>query len=344
MPIASNGEREGHVRNLLISSISIALLGAVACSDEEAPPPPPPPSATGAGAGAGTQPVQPTQPGQPTQAGGQESNFGTISLEPGFVPDPHIVSGTSGGSIQAQTLNSTCRGWVSQTPDHIFQGGGSFDNLRFIVNGGANDLTLVVQKPDGTFACNDDADGRNPIVQGNFGQGPHKIWIGSYNQGVNAQYNLGISELASTTATQVGAPGGGGELASNFGTVSLEPGFVPDPHVVEGTSGGAIQATTWETGCTGWVSQTPDHILNAQGNFDLMRVLVRSSQDTTLVVQKPDGTYLCNDDTEGRNPVIAGSFAPGNYKVWVGSYRQGQNASYKLGFSELASTRTRELR
>lgn len=327
---------------LLISVLSMALTGALACGEDEAPPPPPPTT----GAGAGAQPVQPTQPaqaGQPTQAGNLESNFGTIALNPGFVPDPHIASGTSGGSIQAQTLNSACRGWVSQTPDHIFNAGGQFGNLRFIVNGGANDLTLVVQKPDGTYTCNDDAEGRNPIVQGNFAAGPHKIWIGSYNQGVNAPYNLGISELSSTTASQIGAPGGGGEVASNFGTVTLAPGFVPDPHVVEGTSGGAVQASTWSSGCAGWVSQTPDHILNAQGSFNTMRVLARSSEDTTLVIQKPDGNYLCNDDTEGRNPIIAGSFPPGNYKVWVGSYRQGQNASYKLGFSELGSTSTRDL-
>ena len=327
--------------------ISIALAGLVACGNQEAPPPPPP-TATGVQPVIPGQPGQPGQPIVPTNPGGLQSNFGTVTLNPGFVPDPHVVQGTSGGSIDATTLNAACRGWVSQTPDHIFMAGGPFGNLRFLVNGGPQDLTLVVQKPDGSYACNDDAEGRNPIVQGTFAAGPHKLWVGSYNQGVNAQYNLGITELASTTAAQLGGGGGGGggggSMASNFGTVSLTPGFVPDPHVVSGTSGGAIQASTWQAGCTGWVSQTPDHILDAQGNFGLMRVLVRSGSDTTLVVQKPDGSYLCNDDTEGRNPVIAGSFPPGPYKVWVGSYRQGQNASYQVGFSELAGTRSRDLR
>lgn len=329
-------------RSTPVPMVVTMALTLAACGQDEAPPPPPPPTLTPSP----TTPTAPTQPGQPAQPGNMESNFGTITLNPGFMPDPHVVQGTSGGAVSATTLNVACRGWISQTPDHIFVAGGAFSNLRFLVNGGSADLTLVIQKPDGSYACNDDAEGRNPIVQGNFGAGPHKIWVGSFDQGVNAQYNLGITELSSTTAAQIGAPGGGsaGNLASNFGTVSLSPGFVPDPHVVNGTSGGAIQASTWQAGCTGWVSQTPDHILDAQGNFDLLRVLVRSSSDTTLVIQKPDGSYLCNDDTEGRNPVIAGSFPPGAYKIWVGSYRQNQTASYRLGFSQLASTRTRELR
>ncbi|HJL49370.1 MAG TPA: hypothetical protein RMG45_26165, partial [Polyangiaceae bacterium LLY-WYZ-15_(1-7)] len=59
--------------------------------------------------------------------------------------------------------------------------------------------------------------------------------------------------------------------------------------------------------------------------------------DTTLVVRKPDGTFVCDDDSEGMNPMVTGSFPPGQYRVWVGSYQQGQNAAYRLGFSELSS-------
>ncbi len=129
----------------------------------------------------------------------------------------------------------------------------------------------------------------------------------------------------------------GGDLASNFGTVNLEPGFVPDPKVVNGTSGGGIDANTLQAGCAGWVSQTPDHILAASGNFTNLRVMAHSTGDITLVVQKPDGSYLCNDDTEGTDPVVAAAMPQGNYKIWIGSYEQGTNSQYQLGFSELES-------
>lgn len=132
-------------------------------------------------------------------------------------------------------------------------------------------------------------------------------------------------------------------MQSNFGTVTLEAGFVPDPHVVSGTSGGNIDASTLSAGCSGWVSSTPDHILDARGAFSTMRILGHSSGDVTLVVQKPDGSYLCNDDAEGTDPVVEGSFAAGSYRIWVGSYEQGRNAQYRLGFSELSSTRAASL-
>ncbi len=63
--------------------------------------------------------------------------------------------------------------------------------------------------------------------------------------------------------------------------------------------------------------------------------MARSEADTTLVVQKPDGTYLCNDDGEELNPIVSGAFPAGTYKVWIGSYEQGTNSRYTLGLSEL---------
>lgn len=123
---------------------------------------------------------------------------------------------------------------------------------------------------------------------------------------------------------------------SNFGTVSLAPGFNPDPATATGTSGGTIDAATLAPECLGTVSETPDHLFVAEGAFSNLRVMVNSQSDTTLVVQRPDGTYVCNDDgPEGLNPVIDAAFGQGTYKIWVGSY-SGDNAPYTIGFTELA--------
>jgi hypothetical protein len=131
------------------------------------------------------------------------------------------------------------------------------------------------------------------------------------------------------------AAGAGG---SNFGTVTLTSGFTPDPHVAQGTSGGSIDASTVNAACNGWISSTPDHLLAAGTPFGNLRVMTHSESDTTLVIQKPDGSYACNDDTDGLNPLVVIANAPaGTYKIWIGSYAQGENASYKLGFSELDS-------
>lgn len=123
---------------------------------------------------------------------------------------------------------------------------------------------------------------------------------------------------------------------SNYGTVELTAGFTPDPHVVEGTSGGHRNAISMNAQCNGWVSPRADHILEARDAFTELRVMAHSDEDTTLIIEKPDGSYLCNDDFGGaRDPMIRGPFAAGRYKVWVGSYQRGATPAYRLGFSEL---------
>ena len=292
------------------------------------------PTATATGASGGTMP--------------SASNFGTVALNPGFVPDPHVVTGRSGGQDRAQSRHGSCRGWIARNPDHLFDATGSFGNLRIIAASDA-DVTLVVMRPDGTYMCADDTEGRNPIVGGAFPAGRYAVWVGSYREGEVAPYRLGFTELGSVTASQVAGGGGGGgggggqQLASNFGTVTLTPGFTPDPHVASGVSGGQIDARQMGSNCRGWISQTPDHILQATRAFSPLRVMARSNADTTLVIADSQNRVWCNDDAEGRNPVIQSNFGAGTYRIWVGSYQQGQNARYSLGFTELSSVNTQNL-
>lgn len=144
----------------------------------------------------------------------------------------------------------------------------------------------------------------------------------------------------------------GAALDSNFGTISLSTGFMPDPKVAQGRSGGARDAATISPGCAGWIDAAkPDHIFIAQTPFGAnFRILAHStaqpSQDITLVIQKPDGTFMCNDDAAppATDPVLAGnSLLPGVYKIWVGSYQQGQFADYRIALTELSSVTTDSL-
>ena len=148
-----------------------------------------------------------------------------------------------------------------------------------------------------------------------------------------AEANMQAQQAAQAGQNAQAAQGG----ASNFGTVTLSTGFMPDPHKAEGTSGGARDASGLGAGCVGYISETPDHLFVASDSFTNLRIMAHSSGDVTLVVQKPDGSYLCNDDFEGTDPLVEGSFPPGTYKIWIGSYEQGTNSPYKLGFSELSS-------
>jgi len=292
----------------------------------------------------------------------QRSNFGSVDLSPGFMPDPHATGGTSGGESEASRLNASCRGWIASNPDHIFTARGAFNFLRiFAVS--SEDTTLVIQTPNGQLRCDDDTFGRNPSVEGQFPAGTYRIWVGSYSHGARAPYRLYLSELSSSSPSSVGgapsvnvAPQGRSETPiltstgsalrrldvssgrSNYQGAWLQSGFTPDPTTATGRSGGVINAHSVAQGCNGWIARRPDHVLNLEGNFGFLRIGATSSQDTTLVVRAPDGSFLCNDDTNGTNPEVRRNrWAPGQYLVWVGSYRRGENADYEVSFSELGS-------
>ena len=127
--------------------------------------------------------------------------------------------------------------------------------------------------------------------------------------------------------------------AQNFGTVSLATGFMPDPQMLSGTSGGGMQASAMDGSCRGWITPQPDHYMFLNTPFGWLRVFVRSSGDTTLVVRGPMPSMAtrCNDDRFGLNPAVEGSWAPGQYHIWVGSYASGQMYPYQIGFTEIAS-------
>ena len=128
----------------------------------------------------------------------------------------------------------------------------------------------------------------------------------------------------------------------NFGTVDLNPGFPDDPYTVEVISGGSINAGTISGDCTGYISDAPDVRLNygsGSGNLPLILGAI-SGEDTTLVVNAPDGSWYCDDDGGADlNPMLRFNRpAAGQYDIWIGSYASGQNYDAQLVITELESS------
>lgn len=125
------------------------------------------------------------------------------------------------------------------------------------------------------------------------------------------------------------------QLAPRYGTVSLRSGFTPDPHTISLTAGGPIRTT--QGGCSAYVANNPDVRLQFQAGSLPLNIYVRSSTDTTLLINQPNGTWTCNDDGgQGTNPLISMSNPPsGQYDIFVGTYSQS-NAQATLYISELA--------
>jgi hypothetical protein len=131
--------------------------------------------------------------------GGNEAYFGNVTLSPGFMPDPHSVSVTSGGSLAVDNMNlgSGCVGYAAAEPDFILHMTGGSGMLRFWVVGDG-DTGLVINDGSGRWHCNDDSHGLNPEVTiHNPPSGQFDVWVTSYSSGESISGTLHISELAS---------------------------------------------------------------------------------------------------------------------------------------------------
>ncbi len=120
-----------------------------------------------------------------------------------------------------------------------------------------------------------------------------------------------------------------------YGTVTLEAGFMPDPHIVAVDAGGPDATPDLGAGCIGRVNAAaPDVDLFYTGGDYRLTIYVRSDADTTLVVNAPDGSWHCSDDDDGRDPLLSfGRPRTGLYSIWVGTYGRAL-ASALLHISE----------
>jgi hypothetical protein len=114
-------------------------------------------------------------------------------------------------------------------------------------------------------------------------------------------------------------------LNANFGSISLNSGFTPDPYRVNVRAGGSINASNAANGCVGSISNAPDfEVTYTAGSLPLV-FRTFANTDTTLVINGPDGLWYCDDDSgDGTNAQV--SFAKpqsGTYDVWVGTYGGG---------------------
>jgi hypothetical protein len=127
-----------------------------------------------------------------------EPNYETVQLQSGFTPDPYYVRLQSGGSVDAQTISSSCRGFISDAPDvrlHFEAG-----QLPLLISAlSDSDTTLVINAPNGRWYCDDDSgEGLNPSVRFDPAMsGRYEIWVGTYGGRSLEATRLSISELYS---------------------------------------------------------------------------------------------------------------------------------------------------
>lgn len=93
----------------------------------------------------------------------------------------------------------------------------------------------------------------------------------------------------------------------------------------------------WQ-GCTGWATVAPDAevTLTADGEgLDVFFGCDSGSVDAALVVNLPDGTWVCNDGFSAGlfSEVELGSGAAGTYRIWVAARSEGAAVAGTLSVS-----------
>ncbi len=255
--------------------------------------------------------------------------FGAIDLSAGFAPDPQVVDVTAGGDVDASPIATGCAGFVTSAPTYRIQYDAGDGPLTFYVMSEA-DTTLVIADPDGNWFCNDDTNDLNPqITFDPANSGQYDIWVGTYD--------AGPGQAATLFITGQGGPGGNGDqtggidwsLTPTFGEVDLAQGFAPDPLGIDLTAGGDINAATAAPSCVGNVAAAPDYRIHYQPGDGPLYFWVEADADTTLVINDPNGDWICDDDNGGNlNPAIGFDHPlAGQYDVWVGTYNGGTAAA-----------------
>ena len=120
-----------------------------------------------------------------------------VSLNSGF--GQTSISGTAGGSTSLrdiagkdETATGSCLGFGKGQPDQILRLNSAFRDLTVVVKSNT-DTTIVVKGPGGTW-CNDDFQGKNPGLDGQWQAGEYKIWIGTQGRNQSVNYVLKVSQ------------------------------------------------------------------------------------------------------------------------------------------------------
>lgn len=267
-----------------------------------------------------------------------DPRYGSHALAPGFAPAPATHRALSGGDINVKSLGlgDNCLGFAARDPDFVIELTGDFSRITFLI-ASAQDTTLIINTPNGSWSCDDDTNGLNPaLVYYNAQPGAYRLWVGSYAAEAFDESVLTISE-SGPEALPTTATGPDPTRAPLYGQASLSPGFQPAPFTVQIVGGGRNQAADFiaDERCRGYISEAPDFSIALDESFDEISFALFSPADMVLVVNASDGSWHCSDGREGAKPAIKFSFPPaGRYAFWIGSAAEGNYAAAILYASE----------
>ncbi|WP_412061552.1 hypothetical protein [Rubrivirga sp. IMCC45206] len=272
--------------------------------------------------------------GRIAAAGGFEAAQGAIE-----------VTVTAGGPDAAERLatadGTACTGYITAArPSAVVDydaadGTGeiairatAFDDEAFA------DLVLVVRRPDGSLACNDDFGGTDPtVIEEDPTSGAYGVWVGTFSLSDPVSAMLTVTETAPAFDVDDFDDYDGGDFSpepySEGSYLALRLDAAPAVRLAADDASGSDATVLLQpeagnpvTGpaCSGYIetAATAGVTLSGEGPFAFR---ASAEDDLTLTVKTPSGDWWCSDDADGLDPGIQVDVAePGTYLVWVGTF------------------------
>ncbi|MDA0367199.1 MAG: serine protease [Proteobacteria bacterium] len=125
-----------------------------------------------------------------------------------------------------------------------------------------------------------------------------------------------------------------------YGLERLTAGFQPDPHTVLLKSGGETEVSGLPETCLGYINAAQPDVSLIYENYPNLNLtfFVDGPSDTALLVNDPNGTWHCNDDTggaDGYQPAVTiQDPANGKYDIWVAEQAGGLYNDVRLMITE----------
>lgn len=263
-----------------------------------------------------------------------------IELQSGFPHDPAERMVVAGGAVPAAKLGGSCTGFIGEPPDLVLDFTKTASAPLAITVQAAIDTTLVVHAPGGTWHCDDDGGPQlNPAIAfieppmeagaGPVQSGRYAIWVGTHQPAQVVTTTVRITEfvadmMAGGNRDESGAPpynpvdfG-----AKPFRRIARNPARRAPPDQARVLAGGGSDARQFGEGCIGMLPERPSVRLDydATGAPLVIRASSTANDDLSLVVRRPDGTIICDDDSAGGllPLILLLGPQPGTYAIFAG--------------------------
>jgi len=227
----------------------------------------------------------------------------------------HRVTGRTVGSLPANRPAPACIGHVPRLP-HVTLDVRQPTRGSLVAHGEA-DLVLLVRRPDGTFACDDDSAGSlDPRVLETFTPGIYRVWVGTYAQDRSAEFELSFTVDTGPPPSDPSAPPRLGRW--DLGAQSL----LSFSDRVDGRS---PMSSTQPECRTLYGSPAPDLELSLTA-AQTVTLSLTSDAFLGMLVEHPDGTQSCGAPIDSQ----PAAWSAGRHRVWVGAPEPGAGTRFTL--------------